>query len=262
MSFRRLLMEHLKEKQKKYLELLAAYPRDTEILNEWWDAELIYTSNAIEGNTLTRTESALVLEKGITIGGKPLKDHLEVIDHRDALHYVKILAQKNQVIRESDVRDLHQLVVARSLPSEAGRYSQFQRRIKGSDVVFPSPVKIPALMQEFGDWLKSIEITPLTAFESHWKLIEIHPFTDGNGRTARLLMNLILLRAGYPPLLIGPDERPEYLKVIQERQNTGDKSSYESFMATRLNSSLDTYISKIIPQQELHTTPNKIKKRL
>jgi Fic family protein len=115
-------------------------------LADWYDVELTYTSNAIEGNTLTRSETAIVLEKGITIGGKPLKDHLEAIGHKDALDYVRALADRTEPLREINVREIHRLVVARVDPNEAGRYSQRQRMIAGSTVMLPSPAEIPALM--------------------------------------------------------------------------------------------------------------------
>lgn len=129
------------------------------------DLELTYTSNAIEGNTLSTAETVLVIEEGITIGGKPLKDHLEAIDHYDAIRYVRALARQDAALTEADVRQLHQLVVQRSQPASAGRYAD-QGRYVLTDAgrhIFPSPAEIPALMGDFARWLGGAADTPETA---------------------------------------------------------------------------------------------------
>ncbi len=215
------------------------------ILDRWFDVELTYTSNAIEGSTLTRSETAIVLEKGITIGGRPLKDHLEALDHRDALDFVRVLAGRGERIREGDVREIHRLVLARSAPDEAGRYSPHQRAIAGSLVRFPAPIEIPALMTACASWLGEAPDTQETAFEAHYRLVTIHPFTDGNGRSARLLMNLILIRAGYPPVAIGPEERVAYLDALEARQIDGVTGPWSELMLARLDASLSHYLDHL-----------------
>jgi Fic family protein len=189
-------------------------PRGLEALAAWYDVELTYSSNAIEGNTLTRSETAIVLEKGITIGGKPLKDHLEALGHRDALHLVRTLAAAGETAREIDIREIHRLIQTRVDPEEAGRYSRHQRMIAGSPLVLPTPVEIPALMGDFAAWLAAAPPGRETAFAAHARLVAIHPFSDGNGRTARLLMNLLLINAGYPPVVIGPEQRAAYIEAL------------------------------------------------
>ena len=211
-------------------------------LQAWYDVELTYTSNAIEGNTLTRSETAIVLEKGITIGGKPLKDHLEALGHRDAIGYVRALAAVDAPIREGDIREIHRLVLARADPEEAGRYSRHQRAIAGSPLMLPSPAEIPALMGDLAAWLASAPASHETAFEAHYRLVTVHPFSDGNGRAARLLMNLLLLRAGYPPVVIGPEERVAYLDALQARQLRDDAEPWRTFMAARLDASLTHHL--------------------
>ncbi len=113
------------------------------------------------------------------------------------------LAARTAPIGESTVSELRRRIVARSQPGFAGIYSQLPRRIAGSPVVFPNPAKIAALMEEFGAWLNAAPPDPATVFEAHFRLTELQPFGDGNGRTARLLMNLLLVRGGYPPLPCG-----------------------------------------------------------
>lgn len=231
------------EARKKRLDALRPLaPESLEALERWFDVELTYTSNAIEGNTLTRQETALVLEKGITVRGKPLKDHLEAVDHLDAWTYVRQLSAGDAPITERDVRQIHALVLGRSQREEAGRYSQTQRQIAGSGVVLPSPAEIPPLMADFGRWLGTAPPGPENAFEAHYRLVTIHPFADGNGRTARLLMNLLLLRAGWPPLVIAPEHRPDYLDALELRQTTGAAEPYQAFMQARLLESLDRYL--------------------
>src|ERR1035438_3559261 len=124
-------------------------------LEHYYDIELTYTSNAIEGNTLSAVETTLVIEKGITIGGKPPKDHLEALDHYDAIRYVRELARETNPLIESDVRNLHKLVMQRSGPDIAGRYADLSRyvRTETGRHAFPSPAEIPALMGDFAVWL-------------------------------------------------------------------------------------------------------------
>ncbi|HEY8261506.1 MAG TPA: Fic family protein, partial [Methylosinus sp.] len=119
-------------------------------LQKHYDVELTYASNAIEGNTLTLRETAEVIEHGLTVGGKPLRDHLEALDHYDALLWMRELAVATRPIDESVVCELHRRIVARSQPAIAGVYSRNPRRIAGSPVVFPNPAKIPGLMEELG----------------------------------------------------------------------------------------------------------------
>lgn len=220
-------------------------PESVRTIDNWFDIELTYSSNAIEGNTLTRVETAVLLEKGITVSGKPLKDHLEAVGHKEALDFIRLLSQKDEPIRESDVRVIHKLVLGQSTPTEAGSYSTHQRMIAGSLVRFPSPAEIPALMGDFTSWLRTAETNPGTAFEAHYRLVTIHPFSDGNGRTARLLMNLLLIRGGYPPVVIAPEERVAYLTSLESRQLGQGDRAYHDFMASRLVASLRLYVGHL-----------------
>ena len=224
-------------------------------LDAWYDVELTYTSNAIEGNTLTRQETALVLEKGLTVRGKPLKDHQEAVDHLDALRFVRGLVQNTRTIGEADVCEIHRLVVAGTLKGEAGLYSQHQRRIKGSMVVLPGPHKLHGLMSEFGEWLSAIDATPQNAIEAHLRLVSIHPFSDGNGRTARLLLNLLLMRGGFPPLVVRPEDRIDYIDAIEKCQLHDVTDDYYSFMLARLEGSLDDYLKFLTPGDEPEVGP-------
>lgn len=203
--------------------------------------DITYTSNAIEGNTLTAGETALVLEKGLTIGGKPMKDHLEAIDHARALDWVlEIAAQDGAKIRETDIRNLHRLIVAQSDPAIAGRYADRPRFVNASSgpVHFPAPVEIPALMDAFCGWLASQPDSPPVAFKAHRDLVAIHPFNDGNGRTARLLMNLVLVRAGFPAIAIRPDNRAHYIATLEQ----ADSESFDQLMYRHLDQTLTLFL--------------------
>lgn len=211
------------------------------------DLELTYTSNAIEGNTLTAVETTLVIEKGITVSGKPLKDHLEAIDHFEALQYVRDLARRDIPLTEFDVRSLHRLVLLRSAPEFAGQYADAARYVltDAGRHFFPSPAEIPALMGEFAAWLGAAEAQPKTAFDAHRRLVDIHPFRVGNGRTARLLMNLVLLRGGYPPISVRPADRVAYISALQQAQDGGDPAVFDHLLYERLDATLGEYVSAL-----------------
>jgi len=222
-------------------------PETLSNLEHYYDIELTYTSNAIEGNTLGPVETTLVIEQGVTIAGKPLKDHLEALDHYDAIRYVRELARERAPLTEVDVRNLHSLVVRRSRPDIAGRYADLARYVRTGTGrrVFPSPAEIPALMGDLAAWLRTAADTPATAFEAHRRLVEIHPFNDGNGRTARLLMNLILIRGGFPPIAVRPEDRAEYVFALQKAQAGQGPERFDDLLYERLDATLGEYLSAL-----------------
>ena len=216
-------------------------------LQKSYDVDLTYTSNAIEGNTLTLRETAELIEHGITVGGKSLRDHLEAVDHYNAVLWMREVAAGDAPVDEAMVRELHRRIVFRSQPDIGGVYSRFPRRIAGSPVVFPNPVKIPALMREYGEWLLGAPPEPAASFEAHFRLVAIHPFSDGNGRTARLLMNLLLIRGGYPPVAVRPEDRKTYLDALEHasmrRDSREDTGPFQAFLHARLDETLGEYLS-------------------
>ena len=188
-------------------------------LRDWLRVEVTYTSNAIEGNLLSRHETTVVLE-GMTIGGKPLRDHLEALDHAEAFDYMYDLANRDTPFTETDLRSLHRLVLQRSQPHHAGRYRDIQVWIAGSHHVPPPPVEVPPLMDElFVDLRAEQGGHPVRrAALFHARLVSIHPFADGNGRTARLASNLLLLRDRYPLAIIQPtpEARALYFGALED----------------------------------------------
>lgn len=215
-------------------------------LGDWFKVELTYTSNAIEGNTLTRQETALVVEKGLTVRGKSLNEHLEAHNHAKALDYVKSLVDTpSSEITESDILEIHHLILQSIDDNNAGRYRCVPVRISGSLVVLPNHVKVPRLMNEFIEVIKekAVNLHPVElATFAHYELVTIHPFADGNGRTARLLMNLLLMQNGYPPAIISKRQRESYIKSLEQAQLGGSRTDFDKLIVKAVDKSLNIYL--------------------
>ncbi|HEX4888983.1 MAG TPA: Fic family protein [Alphaproteobacteria bacterium] len=215
-------------------------------LEDWFTIELTYTSNAIEGNTLSRRETAVVIEKGLTVGGKSLKEHLEATNHAVALKFVRSLIRKKPSrISGQDILGVHGLILRGIDDENAGRFRNVPVRISGSAVVMPNPRKVPELMEDFLAWLgEKHDLHPVAlAGEAHYRLVSIHPFTDGNGRTARLLMNLMLMQQGYPPAIIRLRDRLAYIGALETAQLGGSRTGYDRLIASAAERSLDIYLN-------------------
>ena len=238
------LLKEIEEKKLR-LENLGGLSRVAEKnLDEWYKVELTYTSNAIEGNTLSRAETALVLDKGLTVAGKSIQEHLEASNHSQAWEWVVRKAGiRNYKFCERDLLELHQLILQKIDDSSAGRYRNVAVRLAGSRAILPNPAKVPDLMKKYFSWLglKS-DNKILRACKAHYRLVSIHPFTDGNGRTARLVMNLLLLVAGYPPIIVRREDRHEYLTSLELAQLGGSSDKYYQLMLSGLDRSLDIYL--------------------
>jgi excisionase family DNA binding protein len=212
--------------------------------------EYVYNSNAIEGNTLTLRETQLILEEGITISNKPLRDVLEARNHPEALKYVEDVAKSGQ-LKEEHLLNLHQIIM-KGVVEDAGTYRRGEVQITGAKFIPPPsyevPFKIRELVAEYNrnpDELVPIELAAWT----HHQLAHIHPFTDGNGRVARLLSNLILLRYGYPMAVILRVDRKKYLDSLTEA-DAGDLAPFANFLAANVEQSLDTYLRAMNPKQD------------
>ena len=232
------------EENKKTLQKLLKNKDNQIILDKWLKTELAYTSNAIEGNTLTLRETDMVL-RGLTIDKKPLKDHLEVIGHKDAFDYVCELVKNKTPISESVIKQIHFLVLA-DKKDDRGVYRRVPVRIMGAmhDPVQPYLIepKMEQLLKEFADSTEHI-ITKLARF--HIEFEGIHPFIDGNGRTGRLLVNLELMKAGYPPIDIKFTDRMAYYNAFDAYYNKQDLSAMEKIFATYINQRLDIYLKML-----------------
>lgn len=244
------MVSRLSQLTSKKRQLDALKPLPQEQLEDWLKVELTYSSNAIEGNTLTRVETAEVIEKGVaaTISGKPLKDQLEAINHAKALEYIKTLAVKlggHRNITENHILAIHKFILGGIDDVWAGKYRETTVFVRGTSATFPGPHKVPYLMDEFIQWLEGqLEEHPVhIAALAHLELVTIHPFVDGNGRTARLLMNLILLLNGYPMAIVRNEERTNYLDALVTAQAKDNTQPYLNLIENAVERSLDTYLN-------------------
>lgn len=236
------------DQKKKRLDAVRPLPKELlKNIRDWDRVELTYTSNALEGNSLTAGETAIILEKGIAIGGKPLKDHLEAINHGFAFDNIMSLVQRSSdEFSLSELYAIHQLILRSIDDANAGKLRTVNIRITGLDLKLADHVRLPELMEHFIDWLTTTDEHPvLRAADAHLKLVTIHPFIDGNGRTARLLMNLLLMQAGYPPAVIKPEERAAYIDALQQAQLYGNNEPFREIIAHAVERSLDRYLEQV-----------------
>lgn len=240
-------MEDIKlkiESNKDKLQQLLKNKDNQKELEKWLKTELAYTSNAIEGNTLTKRETELAIEEEITSGSKPIKDYLEAVNHAKAFEFIMESAQNKIQIDESFILNIHKLILKGIDDTNAGFYRSVRVRISGSGTILPNPLKVPDLMSEFNKWLVSkCDDMIMKALEAHYRLVTIHPFVDGNGRTARLLLNAILLENGYAPIIIRSIDRKRYLTALETHQTKGTAEPYYNFMLNALNRSLKMMIA-------------------
>lgn len=245
------LLRSIKGKKKELDRHRPLNPSILRKLEEEFTIAWTYNSNAIEGNTLTIQETELVIKEGITIGGKTVNEHLETINHVKGIEYLKEIVKKKVDISEEIIKELHKIILSSIDDSEAGNYRRTNVRIVGANHLPPQSIKIPRLMNEFIDWYyeneRKISISEMAA-ELHYRLVMIHPFIDGNGRVARLLMNLYLMRNGYPPGIVLKVDRRKYYRVLNEA-NLGRMKNYENFIGRAIERSLILYLNSIEPDQ-------------
>ncbi|HMO55754.1 MAG TPA: Fic family protein [Roseiflexaceae bacterium] len=202
-----------------------------------------YHSNAIEGNTLTLKETRVVLE-GITVGGKLLREHFEAINHRDAILFVEALVQEAEPLSEWQIRNIHQLVLRNIDDAHAGSYRSINVIIAGAVHRPIDATLVPAAMADLLAWHQRAtkELHPVErAARLHADFVKIHPFVDGNGRTARLLMNLELLKAGFPAVVLPIEQRLRYYEVLDLAHTSGDYHPFLALIADCLTQSFQVY---------------------
>lgn len=214
----------------------ALRPFDGEMLRQVQDYYRVGTtwaSNALEGNTLTESETKILLEDGITVGGKPLRDTYEAIGHGKAYDHMFSLLTSDAITLD-DIQTLHRLFYQQIEPEQAGKWRTVPIMVSGTDFVFPSPSEVNARMIELEKWIAAerdryhpVEFAALL----HLKFVTIHPFIDGNGRTARLLCNLALIQRGYLPVIVPPILRVEYNDCIRRYQNRNNPAPFVEFIA-------------------------------
>lgn len=238
------------ETQKKELDGHRPLPeRALKSLEEKLAIDETYNSTALEGNTLTLGETALVLTKGITIGGKPLKDHLEVKGYEKAYLYIKSIYDKLETVNETTILEIHRLIFSdftedlkKQLNHGIGIYRREAVFIKGSTYVPPNYLKVQEMMEAMLEFINNINNNPIgKAVLAHLGLVTIHPFINGNGRSARLLMNLILLQAGYPIIIVKQSRRGDYLNALEQVQNNPRDKKFFLLMLEFLQETFNLY---------------------
>jgi len=218
-------------------------------LREALEVEYTYHSNAIEGNRLTFRETQLVIREGVTIGGKSVRDHLEARNHPRAISYVESL--KDRDLMEIAVLELHGIIFLGILEN-TGSFRKSQVFIEGSDYLPPPAFEVPVLIKELLEWLRKNpeELRPVeVAAVFHHRFVSVHPFDDGNGRVARLLMNLLLIKQGYPFTVVGNYDRRRYYDTLR-KADAGDLAPFVNFIGRCVEESLDLYLSAVEPTNE------------
>ena len=232
-------------------KLLKTRPLNAEALKkiqQSLEIEYTFESNRIEGNTLTLQETALVVNEGITIGGKSMKEHLEAINHAQAIEFIKEIATNDIDINERTIKEIHAIILHGINKEQAGKYRDVPVMIVGSKHIPPQPYLIQPLMEQFIQQYKQMEqesLHPiLIAAYLHNELVKIHPFIDGNGRTSRLLMNLYLLSKGYTLVSLKSDNEAKqaYYNTLEQSHTESDRDPFYLLVANTVKNSLENYI--------------------
>ncbi len=232
----------LKEKLDSYKQF------DSFKIREALELEYTFESNRIEGNTMTLRETDMVINEGLTISGKSMREHLEAINHQEAIGFIKDLMNKNNSLNERDVLSIHNLILRGIIPEDAGRYRKVEVMTQGSSHMPSQPLLVPQEMTEYFTWyeINKNKIHPVVlAAEMHERLAAIHPFIDGNGTTSRLIMNLILMQKGYLIANIKGDyeNRMRYYQSLETAQTKKDKEDFLLFIAQTQKENLERYIA-------------------
>lgn len=218
-----------------------------ENLQEAYDTEYTYESNRIEGNTLTLQETYLVIAKGMTISGKSLDEHLEARNHKEAINYIRDIVQQNSSLTESLLNSIHNIILGGIKPRDAGRYRSVPVMISNAKHVPPQPYLVPKKMEDILFWYNQNKDTlhPVQlASDMHEKIVTVHPWIDGNGRTSRLVMNLILLQHGYPIARISGDNdsRYAYYQALEQAQDSLDIDPFYKLISGYVKASFFEYL--------------------
>jgi len=240
------MLERVEQKKNRLAELRPIPSIALEKLRESIMLEWTYHSNAIEGNTITLQETRVILSDGLTVGGKTLREHFETLNHHEAIASLEGMVRKDYRFRAADVLTIHALVLQRIEKEFAGRYRNAGVRITGANVTPPNACKVDDLMEELIAWVNEKNEIPVVvkAMIFHHRMVWIHPFFDGNGRTVRLMFNLLLMNAGYPPAIILQQDRKKYYDAL----NKANQGNYEKLMLLILHAlerSIDIYLSHL-----------------
>lgn len=242
------LEKQLERIHEKKCELDKKRPIPSYVLKSIKDSlsiEWTYNSNSIEGNTLTLQETKMVIEDGFTIKGKSLREHFEVVNHQEAIEFVESLASNEYVLNKLDILSIHHLVLQKIEKDFAGKYRTSGVRISGANFVPPNALKVDEFVSELIDFANDSEVNILIRSAIfHHRFVWIHPFFDGNGRTARLLLNLILMKSGFPPAIILKNDRKKYYDALNQANNQ-DYSKLVLLILQAVERTLDIYLGNL-----------------
>jgi len=240
------MLQRVEEKKNRLLQFRPISTIALEKLRESMMLEWTYHSNAIEGNTLTLQETRVILSDGITVGGKTLREHFETLNHHEAIATLEGMVRSNYRINATDILNIHGLVLQRIEKEFAGRYRNAGVRITGANFTPPNALKVDGLMDELIVWVNENNDIPVLvkAMMFHHRMVWIHPFFDGNGRTVRLMFNLILMSDGYPPAIILQQDRKKYYDALN-RANHGNYDKLMLMILQAVERSLDIYLSHL-----------------
>lgn len=238
-------MFELIDEKKRQLDQKRPLPTHTlRSIREHLIVNWTYHSNAIEGNTLTLSETKVALE-GITIGGKTIKEHLEVINHKEAILYVEDIVRRHEPLSEWQIKSIHRLILKGIQDDFAGIYRKENVLISGARHIPPDALQVPLAMEQFIQWYDSEgeQLHPVAkAAMVHSDFVKIHPFIDGNGRTARLLLNFELMKNGYPPIVVEKENRLAYYSALDDAHTTGDNTRFIALVSDILSRTFDLYL--------------------
>lgn len=244
------LLDQADKKREELDKLRPMQPEAVESLQRAFDLESITESNRIEGSSLTLRETQLVLEKGITIGGKPLRDHLDAINLAAAWKLMLELAEAKVPLTENICLELHRIILTRVDDSAAGKYRNERVFIAGAKHTPPNPLKVPELMEKAWDDYKTQKEGELNhpivkLADLHYQISAVHPFKDGNGRTARLLLNLGLIQNGFPPPQILSDEKLKYFEALEAVDTGKNLNAFREYTASMVINSIERYLKAL-----------------
>jgi len=243
------LLSSIEGKKRELDTLRPLSPSLVQKLKEQFLVEWTYNSNAIEGNTLSLRETDLVINRGLTIGNKSLKEHFEAINHKECIELLEDFVDKKEELSTRFIKHIHAIILKNIDDYQAGVYRKTNVRILGAVHIPPDATKIERLMDDFLEWYYSNKYAmtvPELAAWVQYKFVWIHPFIDGNGRTARLLMNLVLLQNGYPPAVILNLDRQKYYRVLRQADMDKPKDLL-NFIGRSIERSLVIYLNSVAP---------------
>ena len=238
-------LERIQEKKTELDKLRPLPSYALKSIKESLSLEWTYNSNSIEGNTLTLQETKMVIEEGFTIKGKSLREHFEAVNHQKAIEFIQNLVSENYILTEKDILEVHGVVLKQIEKDFAGRFRTSGVRISGANFVPPNALKVSEYIDELIDWVNSSELdSVLKSTIFHHRFVWIHPFFDGNGRTVRLLFNLLLMKEGFPPAIILKIDRKKYYDALNQ-SNNGDYSKLLLLVLQSLERSLNIYLTSL-----------------